>query len=116
MRDDGGLFRNTGPGFKTPSFGHATSGIACAVILWNDLVREYGDHDWKGPIKKVLTFCRSVQFKDAKDKNLKGAILEKVVPPQGSDSPPWYLRDVGTFFYVQAVCQVLRDNPELIVE
>jgi len=115
MRSDGGLFRNTGPDFKTPSFGHATSGIACAAQLWNDLVREFGDAEWKEALGRSLRFCRSVQFTRAKDPNLQGAILEKALPPGGTDAPPWYLRDVGTFFYVQAVCSVLRDAPELIV-
>ncbi len=114
MRSDGGLFRDTGPDFDTPSFGHATSGIACAAILWADLVREYGDTEWREPIRKALRFCSSVQFTHAKDPNLQGAILEKVLQPGGGDAPPWYLRDVGTFFYVQAVCQVLRDLPELL--
>lgn len=115
MREDGGLFRKTGPDFKTPSFGHATSGIACAAIFWLDLVREYGDDEWHESIRKALSFCRSVQFTRTTDVNLQGAILEKVVHPAGSDAPPWYLRDVGTFFYVQAVCQALRDRPEILV-
>jgi hypothetical protein len=114
MRSDGGLFRDTGADFNTPSFGHATSGIACAAILWTDLVREFGDTEWRDSIRKALHFCRSVQFTHAEDPNLQGAILEKVVPPRGTDAPPWYLRDVGTFFYVQAVCRVLKDMPALL--
>ena len=114
MRSDGGLFRNTGPGFKTPSFGHATSGIACASILWMDLIREFGETAWREPLQRALTFCRSVQFTRAGDPDLQGAILEKVLPPDGSDRPPWYLRDVGTFFYVQAVCLAIRDHEELL--
>lgn len=112
MRIDGGLFRNTDGRFKTPSFGHATSGIACAAILWHELMREYGDTQWQEPLLKALTFCRSMQFIRAQDPNLQGAILEKVLPPEGSDGPPWHLRDVGTFFYVQALALVLRDAPE----
>ena len=114
MRTDGGLFRNTGPGFITPSFGHAMSGIACAAILWSDLVREYGDTEWREPIRRALNFCRSLQFVHAADENLQGAILEKALPPDGTDAPQWYLRDIGTFFYVQAVCGVLRDIPDLV--
>jgi hypothetical protein len=114
MRLDGGLFRDTGPDFKTPSFGHATSGIACAAILWADLIKNYGDTQWIEPLKRALSFCRSVQFTNASDSNLKGAILEKVLPPNGSDAPPWYLRELGTFFYVQAACQIVRDIPEVL--
>jgi hypothetical protein len=114
MRADGGLFRNTDLDFRTPSFGHATSGIACAAILWIELVREFGDDRFLEPARKALRFCRSMQFTDARDANLQGAILEKVLPPAGSDAPPWYLRDVGTFFYIQAVSLALRDLPEAL--
>src|SRR5262249_55346184 len=112
-RHDGGLFRDTGPDFRTPSFGHATSGAAGAIILWAELIREFGDQQWVEPLRRSLDFCRSVQFTDAKDLNLQGAILEKILPPDGTDAPGWYLRDLGTFFYVQAACLVLRDLPEL---
>ena len=114
MRTDGGLFRHTDAAFKTPSFGHATSGIACAAILWLELVREFGDEQWLEPARKALAFCRSVQFVNAADKNLEGSILEKVVHPAGSDAPPWYLRDVGTFFYIQAVALALKDVPDAL--
>ena len=81
MRADGGLFRNTGSNFNTPSFGHATSGIAGAAVLWAELIREFGDEEWKEPLVRALAFCRSVQFTNPEDKNLEGAILEKVLPP-----------------------------------
>lgn len=111
MRTDGGMFRNTDPSFNTPCFGQATSGIACAALLWIDLVREFGEERWIEPIQRALGFCRSMQFTRAEDENLQGAILEKVLPPDGADGTPWYLRDVGTFFYVQAVCRALKDLP-----
>ena len=114
MRLDGGMFRDTGPGFRTPSFGQATSGISCAAILWAELTREYGDAEWRDGIRRALGYGYSVQFDRAGDANLAGAVLEKVVHPAGSDAPPWYLRDIGTFFYIQAVCTVLRDLPELL--
>lgn len=114
MRRDGGMFRETDGEFNTTSFGHAASGIACAAILWLDLKREYGDTEWDEPIRRALGFCRGVQFTQARDENLQGAILEKVLPPKGSDRPPWRLRDVGTFFYIQALVMALRDAPELL--
>jgi hypothetical protein len=114
MRLDGGMFRDTGPEFRTPSFGHATSGIACAASMWCDLIREYGDTEWREPLRRALRFCYSMQFADVRDQNLRGAVLEKVMPPNRSDAPPWYLRDVGTFFYIQAVCKALRDAPGVL--
>ncbi len=88
IRYDGGLFRDTGPDFRTPSFGHATSGAACAVILWAELTREFGDKQWIEPLRRSLSFCQSVQFTGAKDPNLQGAILEKVLPPRRHRCPP----------------------------
>jgi hypothetical protein len=114
MRSDGGLFRHTDLDFRTPSFGHATSGIACAAILWLELIREFGDEKYLAPARQALAFCRSMQFTEVADANLDGAVLEKVVAPAGRDLPPWYLRDVGTFFYMQAVSLALRDVPQAL--
>lgn len=114
MRTDGGIFRITDPDFKTPSFGHATSGAACAAIMWLDMAREFGDRQWDAPLRTALSFCRSMQFSKASDPDLQGAVLEKVLPPDGSDAPPWQLRDIGTFFYVQAVCLALKEVPQFL--
>lgn len=116
MRTDGGLFRHTGPNFETPSFGHATSGICGAAVLWHDLIREYGESRWAPYLVKALRFTESVQFRDSADPNLEGAVLEKILPPRKSDRPPWYLRELGTVFYVQALSLCLLDIPDTIVE
>jgi hypothetical protein len=114
MRLDGGFFRSTGPGFKTPSFDHATSGIACASILWLELAQEYGDAQWDEHLARALRYCYAMQFTEVKDENLRGAVLEKVVHPNGSDVPPWYLRDIGTFFYIQAASRGLSERPAVL--
>jgi hypothetical protein len=114
MRLDGGLFRSTAPDFKTPSFDHATSGIACAAILWLELAQEFGDTQWDEPMIRALRYCYSMQFTSASDENLQGAVLEKVIHPNGSDAPPWYLRDIGTFFYIQAASRVLAERPQVL--
>ena len=36
QRADGGMFRGVYADFRTDSFGHATSGAACAAILWRE--------------------------------------------------------------------------------
>ena len=114
MRLDGGMFRDTGVEFRTPSFGHATSGIACAASLWCDLIGEYGDTEWHEPLRRALGFCHGVQLAETRDANLRGAVLEKVMPPDRSDAAPWYLRDVGTFFYIQAACKALSRIPDVL--
>ena len=106
--------RTTGPDFNTASFGHATSGIACAAVPWHELTREFGDQQWVEPLCRALNFCRTVQFTRTEDPNPQGAILEKVLPPDGADKPPRYLRDVGIFLCVQALSMVLRDARKLI--
>lgn len=110
IRHDGGLFRNTYTDFSTDSFGHATSGVACAVLLWNDLYYVTADDRWVKPIQKVLRFCQKMQFTLPRDENLYGCILEKILPFDGSDLNPYHIRDLGTIFYIQAVAEVLQAN------
>jgi rhamnogalacturonyl hydrolase YesR len=115
MRLDGGLFRSTAPDFRTPSFDQATSGIACASILWLELALEFGEVQWDEHLARALRYCYGMQFTQAVDENLQGAVLEKVVHPNGSDAPPWYLRDIGTFFYIQAASRALAQRPQVLL-
>ena len=110
VRQDGGLLRNTYLDFNTPCFGHATSGAACAAIFWHRLWRTLGNHKYIKLIARTLEYCMSVQFTDPSDPNLKGAILEKVLPPDGTDRNPYYIRDVGTIFFLQAAVGCLLDE------
>lgn len=107
QRLDGGLFRKTGLDFRTDSFGHATSGIACAAILWQELHRVTQDPRWLDPIENALRFCMNVQFTGPEDPNLRGAILEKVLPPDGTDRSPYHIRDLGTIFFIKAAAMKL---------
>jgi hypothetical protein len=107
MRLDGGLLRDTRRDFKTASFGHETSGICCAMIQWQELWRVTGETRWVTAIQTALKFCLRAQFRETKDPNLRGAILEKVLPPDGTDNSPYHLRDLSTIFYVQAVARLL---------
>lgn len=107
QRYDGGLFRNTYIDFNTDSFGHATSGVACSAILWQELYRITGEEKWLKATEKSLQYCMNVQFRDVEDLNLKGAILEKVQPPDGTDKLPYHIRDLGTIFYIQAASKAI---------
>jgi hypothetical protein len=78
------------------------------------LAQEYGDADWDEHLARALRYCYAMQFTGAKDENLRGAILEKVVHPNGSDAPPWYLRDIGAFFYIQAASRALSERPAVL--
>lgn len=108
MRRDGGWIRGLFRDFNTESFGHATSGSACAAILWSRLMQTTGDAGYQTWIDKALSFCMNVQFTAPQDGNLRGAILEKILPPDGTDRSPYYLRDVGSTFFVIAACMQLR--------
>lgn len=107
QRQDGGLFRDTHLDFSTPSFGHCTSGAACAGILWLELWQETGDARWLAPLEKALRYCMDLQFIHPRDPNLEGAVLEKVLPPRNSDCSPYYLRDLSTIFFIQCACLTL---------
>lgn len=110
MRTDGGLFRDTRRDFKTPSFGHETSGICCAMLLWQDLAQATDAAPWSGGIRQALRYCRKAQFRRVRDPNLHGAILDRVRPPDGTDGSPYHLRDLGTIFYVQAVSRLMTSG------
>ncbi len=109
QRRDGGLFRATFSDFNTLSFGHATSGIACATILWWDLTRILDDKRYLEPIRKAMNFCMMMQIRNPQDPNLRGVILEKVLPPDGTDRSPYHIRDLGTIFFIQAASKILMD-------
>lgn len=113
LRKDGSMFRMTHLDFSTDGFGHATSGVACAIINWHDLTLATGTTRYLSFMQKALEFHLLAQFKNPADENLKGAILEKVLPPDGTDNSPYYLRDLGTIFYVQAGAMLLKNLPEL---
>ena len=49
-----------------------------------------------------------MQLLNCKDPNLQGVILEKVLPPDGTDNLPYYVRDLGTIFFIQAACEYLQ--------
>ncbi len=114
QRKDGGIFRNTYIDFNTDSFGHATSGIACAVILWHDFEKITGQKIYNKHLIQALKYCLSMQFREPQDANLKGCILEKVIPPDGTDVSPYHVRDLGTIFFIQAASLVLRDFNKIL--
>jgi hypothetical protein len=81
----------------------------CASILWLELFKATLDPQWLKPISKAIKFGMNMQFKNPKDENLKGCILEKVLPPDGTDSSPYYIRDLGTIFFIQVVALILEE-------
>ncbi len=109
QRRDGGILRGTYVDFKTDSFGHATSGTACAVLMYHDLWKLTQDPKWIPLIKRGLRYCMKMQFVKPEDPNLKGAILEKVKMPNGTDQSPYYVRDLGSIFFIQAASDLLLE-------
>jgi hypothetical protein len=110
MRLDGGLFRGTRRDFKTDSFSHATSGVACAVLLWEELWKETQDEAWIDSIRTGLRFCLAMQLREARDPNLQGALIEAVEAPDGTDASPYYLRDLSAIFFVQAAARLFSEK------
>ncbi|OGV53520.1 MAG: hypothetical protein A2017_15940 [Lentisphaerae bacterium GWF2_44_16] len=108
QRKDGGLIRGTYLDFSTDSFGHATSGIAAAMSMFCDAMKISGTDEFLEPLAKALNYCMKMQFVNPQDKNLKGAILEKVLPPDGTDRSPYHIRDLGTIFFIQGASKILE--------
>jgi len=107
QRRDGGFFRGTYLDFTTDSFGHATSGMACAIKMWARLWAITKSEEWLTPIGRGLKFCRMMQITNPADENMRGCIVEKIYPPDGTDRPPFGVRDLASIFYIQAVCEVI---------
>ena len=110
LRLDGGFMRDTSVNFNTGCFDHATSGSACAALCFLDLA-EIEDRDyWISRAETALDYCCAMQFRSAADPNLRGAVLEKLLMPDGSDRSPYYLRDLGTIFFLQAAAAYLKQD------
>ena len=90
-----------------PSQSLDTSGMACAAILWLDLFQETKDDKWRAAARRALRYCLTMQFREVQDPNLKGALLETMLPPNGSDRSPYLVRDVATIYFIQAACKFL---------
>ena len=102
LRHDGGLFRGTYPDFNTDSFGHAASGSACAALCFMERAK-FGESDhFISLAGKCINFCMRMQLTAPEDTSLTGVIIEKVMPPDGSGRNPYYIRDLGTVFFIQA--------------
>jgi hypothetical protein len=108
MRQDGGIFRATFTDFNTESFGHAASGSACACIVFMKYYKHTKDSSILEYIERGLKFCMNMQFTNPQDPNLKGAILEKILPPNGTDDLPYHVRDLGSIFFIQAAAEYLE--------
>ncbi|MEX0777949.1 MAG: hypothetical protein WD042_19780 [Phycisphaeraceae bacterium] len=112
LRHDGGCFRGTycddATGIlTTDSFGHATSGSACAAIFFMELHAATADAAWLEAAEQALGFCASMQLHSPKDPNLQGVIVEKIRAPDGTDALPYHIRDLGTIFFIQAAVKYL---------
>ncbi len=57
-----------------------------------------------------VDFCAQMQFTSPADPNLRGAILEKVLPPDGSDRSPYHVRDLGTISLSRPRCGSLPES------
>jgi hypothetical protein len=110
MRRDGGIMRNTYPDFTTDSFGHATSGVGCAVIMFLEASKKLGRTDLDPLIERGLSYGMNMQFTQPEDPNLMGCVLEKIVAPDGTDASPYHIRDLGTIFFVQAMAMYLKES------
>ena len=108
LRRDGGLFRGTYADFNTDSFGHAASGSACAAIMLEKYYGITGDETVLPLISSAENFCMQMQFTAPEDPSLRGAILEKVMAPDGSDRIPFLVRDLGSIFFIQAAVLTLE--------
>lgn len=110
LRRDGTFLRGTFTDFSTNGLSHAMSGSAGAVICFQAYHHKTGDDAILADIERGMNGCLNMQFTHAKDPNLQGAILEKIIAHGGSDDSPYHLRDLSSIFYAQAASAYLNDN------
>ncbi len=110
QRKDGGIFRATYENFKTESFGHQTSATACAALVYLDLYKQTHDQKWVSLLMRGMRYCMKMQLLKPNDPNLKGAIIEKINKPDGTDDNPYHIRDLGTIFFIQAASAVIAEH------
>ena len=67
----------------------------------------FGEKTWE-LAEAALSYCGSMLLSEAKDPNLRGAVLEKIMPPDGTDNLPYHIRDLGTIFFIQAAAEYLE--------
>ncbi len=112
QRLDGGMFRMTDRHFRTSTHDDATSGVLCAALVWLDLILAGHGQAHLHPLRHALAYGYRMQFGQTSDPNLAGAILEKILAPDGTDRPNFAVRDLGTIFYIQAVVSMLDQGLE----
>ncbi len=107
---DGGYYYNvTKNGGKHLSFDFCTSAVGCAIIMWTDLYNRTKEEKYVKEIETSLGFLLRAQFnEDVEDPNIKGAFFEGYLPPDGTLSPGFYIRDIATIFPVSAMLKILE--------
>jgi hypothetical protein len=80
--------------------------------MFQDYHELTGDSEIEPHLERALGFCMKMQFTNPADPNLAGCILEKIKPPDGTDASPYYIRDLGTTFFVQTASRAMNLNPE----
>jgi len=111
---DGGI---TNPSFDDshpkPTFNTATSGTSAAALMLRDQCAELGNTknlDW---LITCMNYILSLQITKTAVPALKGAIIESIMPPDGSDTCPYWVRDVATTFFITAASFILLDYRNL---
>ncbi|UCD36734.1 MAG: hypothetical protein JSW54_07770 [Fidelibacterota bacterium] len=107
--DGGYYYHTTREGQGHLSYDFSTSAVGCAVLMWCDLWQRLGDEKYRHAIERALGFMLRAQFRqDVEDPNLRGAFFEGYLPPDGTMSPGFYLRDIATIFPSRAMLTILE--------
>jgi hypothetical protein len=110
LRSDGGIFRDTRIDFRTASFGQTASASACAAMMFLAAAQQTDEPDLPQLAQRALGFALGMQFTRAADAGLNGAVIEQLLPPDGSERSPYFLRDTATIFAIQAMASWLSWN------
>jgi len=67
------------------------------MILLQELERILNEKLFQSSLKLALEYSINMQFREVSGANLRGCILEKVLPPDGTDRSPYHIRDLWDY-------------------
>lgn len=108
---DGGFYYSPLISGKHVSFGFATSGAAVSSIIWSELFARTGESKYRDAVNRSFGFLLAAQFSPAAaDPDIRGALWETPNPPDGTECPGFYIRDIATIFAIQAADRALATD------
>ena len=67
------------------------------MTLWQKLEKVLNEKLFHRPLNLALQYSINMQFREVSDANLPGCVLEKVLPPDGTERSPYHVRHLRDY-------------------